>query len=93
MTQAIEFVLRERGFRAGRHRVAYQSCDDSVASTALFDEAKCAANARAYAQNVNVVGVIGTMNFALRCRGGSGAQPRRRRVLSRWSRLSTASSG
>jgi DNA-binding SARP family transcriptional activator/ABC-type branched-subunit amino acid transport system substrate-binding protein len=62
MTQAIEFVLRERGFRAGRHRVAYQSCDDSVASTALFDEAKCAANARAYAQNVNVVGVIGTMN-------------------------------
>ena len=62
MTQAIEFVLRERGFRAGRHRVAYQSCDDSVASTALFDEAKCAANARAYAQNANVVGVIGTMN-------------------------------
>jgi branched-chain amino acid transport system substrate-binding protein len=62
MSQAIEFVLRERGFRAGEHRVAYQSCDDSVASTALFDEAKCAANARAYGRNSSVVGVIGTMN-------------------------------
>jgi DNA-binding SARP family transcriptional activator/ABC-type branched-subunit amino acid transport system substrate-binding protein len=62
MTQAIQFVLRERGFRAGEHRVAYQSCDDSVASTALFDEGKCAANARAYARNPTVVGVIGTMN-------------------------------
>ncbi len=62
MTQAIQFVLRERGFHAGRYRVAYQSCDDSVASTALFDEAKCAANARAYASNASVVGVIGTMN-------------------------------
>jgi len=62
MTQAIRFVLRERGFRAGDHRVAYQSCDDSVASTALFDEDKCAANARAYGDNSSVVGVIGTMN-------------------------------
>jgi branched-chain amino acid transport system substrate-binding protein len=62
MVQAIEFVLRERGFRAGHFRVAYQSCDDSVARTGLFDEAKCAANARAYAENLDVVGVIGTFN-------------------------------
>ncbi len=62
MAQAIAFVLRERGFRAGRFRVAYQSCDDSVARTGLFDEPKCAANARAYAQNPDVVGVIGTFN-------------------------------
>ena len=62
MTEAIAFVLRERGFRAGRFRVAYQSCDDSVARTGLFDEAKCAANARAYAGNGDVVGVIGTFN-------------------------------
>ena len=48
MAQAIAFVLREHGFRAGRFRVAYQSCDDSVARTGLYDEAKCAANARAY---------------------------------------------
>jgi len=62
MAQAIAFVLRERRFRAGRFRVAYQSCDDSVARTGLFDEAKCEANARAYAENPDVVGVIGTFN-------------------------------
>ena len=45
MAQAITFVLRERGFRAGRFRVAYQSCDDSIGSTGLYDEAKCEANA------------------------------------------------
>ena len=62
MTQAIAFVLRDRGFRAARFKVAYQSCDDSVARTGLFDEAKCAANARAYAENSDVVAVIGTVN-------------------------------
>jgi branched-chain amino acid transport system substrate-binding protein len=62
MTQAIAFVLRQHGFRAGRFRVGYQSCDDSVARTGLFDEPKCAANARAYAANPDVVGVIGTYN-------------------------------
>ena len=62
MTQAIAFVLRERGFRAGRFKVAYQSCDDSVARTGLYDEAKCASNARAYGDNPDVVGVIGTFN-------------------------------
>jgi branched-chain amino acid transport system substrate-binding protein len=64
MAQAIEFVLRRDGFRAGRFRVAYQSCDDSLARTGLYDEAKCAANARAYAGNPDVVGVIGTYNSA-----------------------------
>ncbi|HEV2060529.1 MAG TPA: ABC transporter substrate-binding protein, partial [Solirubrobacteraceae bacterium] len=62
MVHAITFILRERGFRAGRFRLAYQSCDDSVARTGLFDEAKCAANARAYAANRDVVAVIGTLN-------------------------------
>jgi DNA-binding SARP family transcriptional activator/ABC-type branched-subunit amino acid transport system substrate-binding protein len=62
MAQAIAFVLRQRNFRAGRFKVAYQSCDDSIASTGLFDEPKCAANARAYGENPDVVGVIGTFN-------------------------------
>lgn len=60
MSQAIEFVLREHGFRAGRLKVAYQSCDDSLARTGLYDEAKCASNARAYGANPDVVGVVGT---------------------------------
>jgi len=62
MAQAIAYVVRAHGFRAGRFRVAYQSCDDSVARTGLYDEAKCAANARAYAANQDVVAVIGTLN-------------------------------
>jgi branched-chain amino acid transport system substrate-binding protein len=62
MAQAAVFVLRERGFRAGKFAVAYQSCDDSIASTGLFDEAKCEANARAYAENPQVVGVLGPLN-------------------------------
>jgi branched-chain amino acid transport system substrate-binding protein len=62
MAHAIAFVLRDRDFRAGRYRIAYQSCDDSVASTGLFDEAKCASNARGYGQNPDVIGVVGTFN-------------------------------
>jgi DNA-binding SARP family transcriptional activator/ABC-type branched-subunit amino acid transport system substrate-binding protein/outer membrane protein assembly factor BamB len=62
MNEAIAFVLREHGFRAGRYRLAYQLCDDSVARTGLYDEAKCASNARAYAENPDVIGVIGTLN-------------------------------
>ena len=64
MADAIEFVLRERRFRAGAYRIAYQSCDDSIASTGLYDEAKCASNARAYGENPDVIGVVGTFNSA-----------------------------
>ena len=62
MAAAIEYVLREHGFRAGAFSVAYQSCDDSIATTGLFDLPKCAANARAYVANPRVVGVVGTFN-------------------------------
>ncbi|HYI75830.1 MAG TPA: ABC transporter substrate-binding protein, partial [Gaiellaceae bacterium] len=64
MASAIAFALRERDFRAGRFRVAYQSCDDSLARTGLYDEAKCASNARAYGENPDVIGVVGTYNSA-----------------------------
>jgi hypothetical protein len=60
MAQAIAYVLRQRRFRAGRFRVGYQSCDDSIATTGLYDVAKCRANARAYAAHAKLVGVIGT---------------------------------
>jgi ABC-type branched-subunit amino acid transport system substrate-binding protein len=62
MAQAAAFVLAERGFRAGPLRVGIQSCDDSIARTGLFDPARCAANARAYAADRRVIGVIGTLN-------------------------------
>jgi DNA-binding SARP family transcriptional activator/ABC-type branched-subunit amino acid transport system substrate-binding protein len=62
MAQAITFVLREHRFRAGRFRIAYQSCDDAVASSGIYDDAKCVANGRAYAQDRDVAGVIGTFH-------------------------------
>jgi branched-chain amino acid transport system substrate-binding protein len=64
MAQAIAFVLRERGFRAGRFRVGYQSCDDSTSQSGIFDQAKCAANAKAFAAKPTVIGVVGPYNSA-----------------------------
>jgi DNA-binding SARP family transcriptional activator/ABC-type branched-subunit amino acid transport system substrate-binding protein/streptogramin lyase len=61
MSQAIRFALDERGFSAGRFKVAYQSCDDSLARTGLYDGPRCASNARAYGANPDVVGVVGTL--------------------------------
>jgi branched-chain amino acid transport system substrate-binding protein len=58
---AIRFVLQKHRFRAGDHKVGYQSCDDSTAQTG-FDFIKCASNAKAYAATTRVVGVIGPWN-------------------------------
>jgi DNA-binding SARP family transcriptional activator/ABC-type branched-subunit amino acid transport system substrate-binding protein len=59
MVEAIRFVLEQRGFKAGRYRVGYQSCDDSTAQAGGTDVFRCFSNARAYARNLDVVGVIG----------------------------------
>jgi branched-chain amino acid transport system substrate-binding protein len=57
--EAIEFVLRQRRFRAGRYSVGYQSCDESTAQLGYPSAERCAANARAYARNPTVLGMIG----------------------------------
>jgi DNA-binding SARP family transcriptional activator/ABC-type branched-subunit amino acid transport system substrate-binding protein/streptogramin lyase len=62
MTDAIRFVLEQRDFRAGRHTVGYQSCDDSTAQTGDYDLYKCFSNAKAYARNLAVLGVVGPYN-------------------------------
>jgi DNA-binding SARP family transcriptional activator/ABC-type branched-subunit amino acid transport system substrate-binding protein/DNA-binding beta-propeller fold protein YncE len=62
MAAAVISVLRAHGFRAGRFPLAYQSCDDSVARSGLYDPVKCAANARAYAAAPQLVGVVGPLN-------------------------------
>jgi DNA-binding SARP family transcriptional activator/ABC-type branched-subunit amino acid transport system substrate-binding protein len=59
MESAIRFVLERHGFRAGRHRVGYQSCDVSTAETGGFEFRTCAANANAYAHARQLVAVIG----------------------------------
>jgi branched-chain amino acid transport system substrate-binding protein len=60
MEAAIRFVLARHRFKAGRFTVGYQACDDSNPQAAQGDLTKCAANAKAYAQDASVVGVVGT---------------------------------
>jgi len=62
MTKAIAFELNANGWKAGKYKVGYQSCDDSTASAGKWDPAKCSANAGVYARNKSVIGVIGTFN-------------------------------
>ena len=62
MVQAIEFVLRKHGFRAGPYNVAFQSCDDATVPAASFTDEKCAANAKRYAATTSVIAVIGPYN-------------------------------
>jgi len=61
MVGAIEFVLRERRFRAGELRVGYQSCNDTVGDEP-FDPSLCRRNATAYAATEAVVGIVGPWN-------------------------------
>jgi branched-chain amino acid transport system substrate-binding protein len=62
MTEAIGFVLEQRDFKAGPYTVGYQSCDDSTAQTGDYDLYKCFSNAKAYARNLAVLGVVGPYN-------------------------------
>jgi branched-chain amino acid transport system substrate-binding protein len=62
MADAIEFILKERDWKAGDYNIGYQSCDDSTAQAGSWDSAKCSSNARAYANNEDVIGVVGTFN-------------------------------
>ncbi|HEX3323793.1 MAG TPA: branched-chain amino acid ABC transporter substrate-binding protein [Solirubrobacterales bacterium] len=62
MNDAIRLVLEGAGWRAGGLAVAFQACDDSNAKTGLWSKARCQANARAYAADPSVLGVVGTYN-------------------------------
>jgi ABC-type branched-subunit amino acid transport system substrate-binding protein/DNA-binding beta-propeller fold protein YncE len=59
MTDAIQLVLKDHGFRAGGHVVGYRSCDDSTAQSGVSEARKCAANANAYARAERLVAVLG----------------------------------
>ena len=62
MVEAIRFVLDRHDFKAGRFSVGYQSCDDSTAQAGTYDLSTCFSNAKAYARNLDVIGVIGAYN-------------------------------
>jgi DNA-binding SARP family transcriptional activator/ABC-type branched-subunit amino acid transport system substrate-binding protein len=65
MDAAIRHVLRQRRFRAGRHSVGYQICDETTAEGSTGDQQHCKRNATAYARTPSVVAVLGT--FASGC--------------------------
>jgi DNA-binding SARP family transcriptional activator/ABC-type branched-subunit amino acid transport system substrate-binding protein/DNA-binding beta-propeller fold protein YncE len=60
MTRAIELVLEQRNFEAGGVTVGYQSCDSASAQSAGSDVFRCGTNAKAYARNLRVVGIVGS---------------------------------
>ena len=62
MTKAINFILAQHGYKAGKWTVGYQSCDDATPQAGKWDSGKASANAQAYAADKSVVGVIGTFN-------------------------------
>ena len=62
MNDAIVQELARKGWQAGDTQVAFQACDDSLASTGEWDENLCRSNADAYASDPDVIGVIGTYN-------------------------------
>ena len=59
---AIRYLLDKQGWKAGDHKIAYQSCDDATAQAGKWDSGKCSQNANAYAGNDKLIGVIGTFN-------------------------------
>jgi branched-chain amino acid transport system substrate-binding protein len=62
ISRAIIWELQQKGWKAGSYKIGYQSGDDSTAQTGGWDSAKCATNARLYAGNKSVIGVVGTFN-------------------------------
>jgi branched-chain amino acid transport system substrate-binding protein len=62
ISRAMIWALQQKGWKAGSWKIGYQSCDDSTAQTGGWDSAKCATNARLYASNTSVMGVVGTFN-------------------------------
>jgi branched-chain amino acid transport system substrate-binding protein len=62
MAKAVQFILSQDNWMAGKYSVGFQSCDDSTAAAGGYDTAKCTANAAAYAADPAVLGIVGTFN-------------------------------
>jgi DNA-binding SARP family transcriptional activator/ABC-type branched-subunit amino acid transport system substrate-binding protein len=60
MVEGIRYFLEQRDYKAGSFRVGYQSCDTATAQSGQTDFFRCGSNAKAFARNLRVVGVIGT---------------------------------
>jgi DNA-binding SARP family transcriptional activator/ABC-type branched-subunit amino acid transport system substrate-binding protein len=62
MVNAMALALERRNYKAGPYRVGLQVCDDATAGGVPgFDTGRCIANAREYARNRSVIGVVGPL--------------------------------
>ena len=93
LEDAIRWVLKDHGFRAGRHVVGYQSCDESTAQTGDYEKRRCAANANAFARAEQVVAVIGPLLLVLRPTRRSRSSTAPRAARSHWSARPTPTRG
>jgi branched-chain amino acid transport system substrate-binding protein len=59
--QAMKMVLAANGWRAGDFTVGMQACEETSAETGAPSPEKCAHNARAFAENRGVIGVVGPL--------------------------------
>jgi branched-chain amino acid transport system substrate-binding protein len=59
IVQVLRLVFEMRGWKAGEHRIGLQICDETTPGSNVADPAKCRRNARAFARNRAVIGVIG----------------------------------
>jgi branched-chain amino acid transport system substrate-binding protein len=62
MAEAIQMVLAQNNWKAGKYTLQYQDCDDSTAQAGGYDPATCSSNANAYIRDPSVIGVLGTLN-------------------------------
>ena len=62
IANAVRYELKQAGYKAGKYKIGYQSCDDATAQAGKWDSGKCSQNANAYAGNDKVLGIIGTFN-------------------------------
>jgi DNA-binding SARP family transcriptional activator/ABC-type branched-subunit amino acid transport system substrate-binding protein len=62
IVDGVRHVLQQRGFEAGGYTVGFQACDASTAQSGDSDFFRCGSNAKAYARNLRVVGVVGSFH-------------------------------
>jgi branched-chain amino acid transport system substrate-binding protein len=60
--QAAALVLKQAGGKAGKFTVQLVNCDDATAQAGSWDSAVCTSNAKGYARNSSIVGLLGTFN-------------------------------
>lgn len=60
--QAMKMILAQHGWRAGEYTIGMQACEETDPETGAPSPARCRRNARAFAANPSVLGVIGPLS-------------------------------